>query len=116
MRKTLIVAQSEFNTLVRSKAFLISLLLMPVVIGVSILLLRATKDSTDSKDRAFAVVDYSGVIAEPLTAVAGIYNASGPVAVEGGLSPKGPRFIPVIVKPGGRMPADAPVELSDRVP
>ena len=29
MRKTLIVAQSEFTTLVKRKAFLISLILMP---------------------------------------------------------------------------------------
>lgn len=115
MRKTLIVAQSEFATLVRSKAFLISLVLMPVVMGVSILLLRATKDSTDGKDRTFAVVDYSGVIAEPLTAVAAMYNASTPAAVEAGLSRKGARFIPVVVKPDGRNPDDLRVELSDRV-
>jgi ABC-2 type transport system permease protein len=115
MRKTLIVAQSEFATLVRSKAFIISMILMPVVMGVSILLVRATKDSTDGKDRTFAVVDYSGVIAEPLLAVAGMYNASGPVAVGAGLSRKGPRFIPVEVKPGGRSAEDLRVELSDRV-
>ena len=115
MRKTLIVAQSEFATLVRSKAFLISLVLMPVVMGVSILLLRATKDSTDSLDRTFAVVDYSGVIAEPLTAVAGMYNASTPAAVDAGLSRKGARFIPLVVKPEGRNPEDLRVELSDRV-
>jgi hypothetical protein len=29
MRKTLIVAQSEFTTLVKTKAFLVSLILMP---------------------------------------------------------------------------------------
>jgi len=115
MRKTLIVAQSEFATLVRSKAFIISMILMPVVMGVSILLVRATKDSTDGKDRTFAVVDYSGVIAEPLFAVAGMYNASGPQAAEAGLSRKGPRFIPVEVKPGGRNPEDLRLELSDRV-
>lgn len=115
MRKTLIVAQSEFATLVHSKAFIISMILMPVVMGVSILLVRATKDSTDGKDRTFAVVDYSGVIAEPLLAVAGMYNASGPVPAEAGLSRKGPRFIPVEVKPGGRNPEDLRVELSDRV-
>jgi len=115
MRKTLIVAQSEFATLVRSKAFLISLVLMPVVMGVSILLLRATKNSTDNLDRTFAVVDYSGVIAEPLAAVAGMYNASTPAAAEAGLSRKGPRFIPLIVKPDGRNPEDLRLELSDRV-
>ena len=78
MRKTLVVAQSEFATLVRSKAFLISLILMPVVIGGSFMLVRATKDATDMKDRTFALVDYTGVIAEPLKAVANMYNAGTP--------------------------------------
>jgi len=44
MRKALIVAQSEFVTLVKSKAFLVGLILMPVVMGTSIMLVRATKD------------------------------------------------------------------------
>ena len=38
MRKTLIVAQSEFTTLVKTKAFLVSLILMPIVMGGSIML------------------------------------------------------------------------------
>jgi ABC-type transport system involved in multi-copper enzyme maturation permease subunit len=40
MRKTLIVAQSEFATLVRSKAFIVCVVLMPVIIAVSIVLVR----------------------------------------------------------------------------
>ena len=45
MRKTLIVAQSEFITLVRTKAFIVGVVLMPVIMVVSVLLVRATKDS-----------------------------------------------------------------------
>ncbi len=115
MRKTLIVAQSEFATLVRSKAFVISVVLMPVVMIASIVLVRATKDATDSKDRTFAFVDYSGVVAEPLKSVAGLYNAATPESGEGGLTRKGPRFIPLEVKPAGRIPEELRLELSDRV-
>jgi hypothetical protein len=57
MNKIAIVAQSEFGTLVRSKAFIISVILMPVVMAGSIFLVRATRDSTDVKDRSFAYVD-----------------------------------------------------------
>jgi ABC-2 type transport system permease protein len=115
MRKTLIVAQSEFITLVRTKAFLVGVVLMPVMMVASILLVRATRDSTDGKDRTFAFVDYTGVIGEPLTAVAALYNASGPAAAEAGLSRQGPRFVPVEIKPDGRSPDDLRLELSDRV-
>jgi ABC-2 type transport system permease protein len=115
MRKTLIVAQSEFATLVRSKAFLVGIVLMPVMMALSIYLVRATKDSTDGKDRTFAVVDYSGVIAEPLKGVAALYNASSPVTAEAGLPRKGPRFVPVVITPNGRTPDELRLELSDRV-
>jgi len=114
VRKTLIVAQSEFATLVRSKAFIISVILMPLVMALSIFLVRTTKDTTDYKDRTFAFVDYSGVIGEPLKAVAEMYNSST------GQTPapmvrKGARFIPMEVKPGGRNPDDVRLELSERV-
>jgi ABC-2 type transport system permease protein len=115
MRKTLIVAQSEFATLVRSKAFLVGIVLMPVMMALSILLVRATKDSTDGKDRTFAFVDYSGAIGEPLQGVASLYNASSPAAAEAGLVRTGPRFVPVEIKPDGRSHDDLRMELSDRV-
>lgn len=115
MRKTFIVAQSEFATLVRSKAFMVSVVLMPVVMMASILLVRATKDATDYKDRTFAFVDYSGVIAEPLKAVAQMYNSSTGEGATGPLARKGARFIPVEVKPDGRSEDDLRLDLSERV-
>jgi ABC-2 type transport system permease protein len=113
MRKTLIVAQSEFITLVRTKAFLVGIVLMPLIMVVSVLLVRATKDSTDGKDRTFALVDYSGVVAEPLREVAALYNASSPGAAV--MARKGPRFVPVEIEPDGRRPEALRLELSDRV-
>ena len=115
MHKTLIVAQSEFTTLVKTKAFLISLILMPIVMGGSIMIVRSTRNATDNKDRTFAVVDYTGVIAEPLKAVAGLYNSSTPSAIDGVLPRKGPRFIPIEIKPDGRAADDLRLELSNRV-
>lgn len=112
MRKTLIVAASEFGTLARSKAFIISVVLMPVVMIGSILLVRATKNTTDGKDRTFAVVDYTGVVAGPLIEVAAALNA-GVGSPEGRRT--GPKFIPQEVKPQGRDPEALRLELSDRV-
>lgn len=114
MRKILIVAQSEFATLVRSKAFLVGIILMPVVMGTSALLVRATKDASDGKDRTFAFVDYTGVLAEPLIAVAGVLNNPEQAAAVPGLAGL-PRFIPIEIKPQGRNPDDLRLELSERV-
>ena len=115
MRKILIVAHSEFLTLVHSKAFVVGVVLMPIIIGVALVLTRATKDATDGKDRTFAFVDYTGRIAEPLNAVAGLYNTSTVDAPIAGLSRKGPRFLPLQVEPGGRPPEQVRLALSDRV-
>jgi len=64
--KALIVAIAEFTTLVRSKAFIVGLLMMPAFAGVAIGVQRFTKDATDVKDRRFAVVDRTGVLYAPL--------------------------------------------------
>lgn len=113
MKRTLIVAATEFGTLIRSKAFLIGVLMMPVITGGSILLARATRNVTDGKDRTFAVVDYTGAVAAPLIEVAGALNAG--LGSPAGQARTGPRFIPQEVQPGGRSPDDLRLELSDRV-
>jgi ABC-2 type transport system permease protein len=109
MNRTLIVAQSEFATLVRSKAFIISIIFMPIVMIGSIALIRATKDSGDVKDRPFAFVDRSGVMAPAIEAAAAERSAS---ARDGRTVA---RFIPVAVPPDGRPPEELRLELSDRV-
>ena len=108
MDKILTVASSEFGTLVRSKAFLFTLVLMPVVMAGSALLMRATKDATDTTARRFAFIDRSGVAGPVLQAAA---KARLATASAGAIAP----FEPVEVPFAGR-PADAlRIELSDRV-
>jgi ABC-2 type transport system permease protein len=111
MQKTLIVAQSEFATLVRSKAFVLSVLLMPVMMIASVVLIRSSRDAADTTDRPFAFVDYTGVLAEPLKAVAEAYN-SGRAP---GMPRTGARFLATEIKPDGRNPDEIRLELSARV-
>ena len=63
MNKILIVAAVRVHhARTRARRFMIGLLLMPVVMGASRRARSsARKDATDSKDRTFAVVDYTGV-------------------------------------------------------
>lgn len=72
--KALIVAVSEFTTLVHSKAFLVGLLMMPVFMGIALGVQRFTRNATDLKDRPFAVVDRSGVLYGPLKTAADEWN------------------------------------------
>ena len=88
--KAAIVALSEFNTLTRSKAFLIGILMMPVFMGIAFGVQKFTRNATDIKARAFVVVDRTGVLYEPLAAAAEEWNR--------GVSPGGvqvaPKFLP----------------------
>src|SRR5262249_8188866 len=56
MHKILVVAIREYNAAVRTKTFLIGLLLMPIMMGGSI----AVQILLQDKDRHYAVVDRTG--------------------------------------------------------
>jgi len=88
--KALIVAISEFNTLTRSKAFLIGLALMPIIIAVAFGVQKFTRNNVDLKDSRFVVVDRSGVL---YPAVAAAAEQSNEAAFEGGAQ-KTPRYLP----------------------
>jgi ABC-2 type transport system permease protein len=88
--KTLIVAVSEFNTLTRSKAFLIGLALMPVIMAVAFGVQKFTRNAVDTKDRRFVVVDRSGVLYGAIASAADAWNGG---AFDGGTQ-KAPRYLP----------------------
>ena len=95
--KALIVAVSEFTTLVQSKAFIVGLLMMPVFMAIAMGVQKFTKDATDVKDRPFVVVDRTGVLYGPLNAAADAWNrASAPAGVQ-----TQPRFLPAEERFGG---------------
>lgn len=110
--KALIVALAEFTTMVRSKGFLLGLLMMPLFMGIALGVSKFTRNATDIKDRPFVVVDRSGVLYEPLRAAAEEWNR-GLIPEESGTQTL-PRFLPA---PASFDAADdaARAELSDRV-
>jgi ABC-2 type transport system permease protein len=57
VRKVLVVALREYNAAVRTKAFLIGLLIMPLLMGGSILASALLGKYRDTKERKVAVVD-----------------------------------------------------------
>jgi ABC-2 type transport system permease protein len=114
--KAAIVALSEFNTLTRSKAFIIGILLMPVFMGIAFGVQKFTRNATDIKDRAFVVIDHTGVIYPAIAAAADEWNRG--VAATG--EQTAPRFLPsqhVVPRSPGASEIDdqARATLSDRV-
>jgi ABC-2 type transport system permease protein len=59
MRKTLVIAVREYLATVRTKGFIISLVVMPILMGGAIVAQRLLGDRLDTRPQKFAVVDRS---------------------------------------------------------
>jgi ABC-2 type transport system permease protein len=57
LHKTLVIALREYKAAVRTKSFIISLLVMPLMVGGSILLQLLLKDQVSTAPKHFALVD-----------------------------------------------------------
>ena len=111
MNRILVVATTEFLALVKTKAFIIGLLMMPVMVGASIAFQVFAAKHVDKDDHAFAVIDHTGVLFEPLSRAAADHNAkSGPDNAR-----TGPSFTPSAIDPGDRSADDIKLALSERV-
>ena len=109
--KAAIVALSEFNTLTRSKAFVIGIVLMPVFMAVALGVQKFTRNATDIRDRAFVVVDRTGVLYPTIAAAADEWN-KGVMAT--GVQ-TAPRFLPRAGTPFADSDEQSRAALSDRV-
>ena len=115
MRKALTVAWTEYVNALKSKAFLVGLLAMPLMMGLMIAIPQLTKDKVDVTDRRFAIVDYSGALAEAIVAAAQERNET---ALYDGNDPGKqlqPRFVPEIISSDGTAREEQVLGLSDRV-
>jgi ABC-2 type transport system permease protein len=104
-----LVASSEFQQAVRTRAFVIGLLLMPVLMGGIMFLQRRAMAQVDTETRVFAVVDLSGKVFDALARVAAENNAA---AASG---KGGPSFVPVRIDATERSADQHRVDLSARV-
>ena len=75
MRKIFVIAARDYRAAVKTKSFIISLLIMPLMMGGSILVQLLLKDKVDITDKSFAIVDRSGLkLAEALIAESKVRN------------------------------------------
>lgn len=66
MNKTLVIAKREYRAAVRTKGFLVTLLLLPFFMGGSLIVMALMKDKVDLTDKKIAVIDQSGLLGEYL--------------------------------------------------
>ncbi len=70
MRKVMAVAMREYQAAVKTKAFLIMLIMMPVLMGGGIAFQATMGDRVDTREKRVAVIDYTGRIFDVLAKAA----------------------------------------------
>jgi len=114
MRKTLKLAKREYKAAVRTKGFLIGLIVAPILMGGSGIVMAIFNDKVDTDDKTVAVVDHSGVVAEALVEMAGQRNAEVVLDSETGEKVQ-PAYSVKVVPPDPIDRAQQRLALSDQV-
>jgi ABC-2 type transport system permease protein len=116
MRKTLIVALREYIVSVRTKAFLIGLLMMPLMMGGGFIVGALMQGRVDTKDKRVAVADYTGRLFDGLDAAARGRNDAAIFTGEGSARKQIlPRFVLEKVDTGSVNMQRLSLQLSDRI-
>ncbi len=119
MPKALVIAVREYNAAVRTKAFLISQVVFPILIGGSVGLQLLLKDKVDTAEKRFAVIDRTpgAKLVEKLAVAAEARNKTEIFDRPGGKQTK-PVFAVERVAPGDDRPEaidQQRFDLSERV-
>jgi ABC-2 type transport system permease protein len=118
MRRVITVAIREYEAAVRTKTFVISMVMMPVLMSGGIIAREITERAADTTAKKFAVVDRTGRLFPALLEAAQERNQAGIFEEDedtGERRQTAPRFVLESVDPGDRDPASVRLELSNRV-
>ena len=102
MRKIISIAVTEFFTSLRSKAFILGALAVPLFSATAIFVLQFGSSRADTSDKAFAIIDQTGAVADSIVKRA---------AKRGDMTP---RFLPEEFPQGAQKEAQL-LSLSERV-
>lgn len=96
MRKIVVVAQTEYVNAVQSKAFVVGLLLMPLMMGGAFLVQYLTRDQVDLRDHRFGVIDHTGQLFSVIEQAARLRNETEiyETRTDGTRRQRAPRFLP----------------------
>ncbi|GIW87666.1 MAG: sodium transporter [Isosphaeraceae bacterium] len=110
--KVTVVATAEFTSAVRTKAFVASVLMLPLIYGAAILI-QLFASRADTRTRTFALIDRTTVLAPAILEAAKAHNDED-VRDEHGKQVR-PRFEPEPIPAEAASGPDVLVRLSDRV-
>ena len=116
MRKMIVVAVREYLAAVKTKAFILSIIAMPIFMGGSILVQTIMRKRVDTTDKKVAVVDQTGQLFEAIAAAAAVRDQK--VVYEGDAAQRkkvSPRYVMERIDSQGDDLRQLTLALSDRI-
>jgi ABC-type Na+ efflux pump permease subunit len=114
MRKIFILTKREYKASVKTKGFIIGLILAPIFMGGGLIAFALLKDRVDTTDKKVAIVDRSGVMAEVLVEAANTRNTKEIYDEKTGKKVK-PAYLFEVIEPNEEEPESQRLKLSNRV-
>jgi len=114
MDKILTLFKREYRAAVRTKSFIISLLLVPLLMGGGFLVVFLTERNQDTGDKKIAIIDYSGIMQEPLRTAVERRNLQEIYDQESGEKVR-PEYLVEFVDPDPEHRMEQELQLSQRV-
>ncbi len=114
MRKTLRFIKREYLAAVRTKGFIIMLVLMPVLMGGSGIAMYLLQGQVDTRDKRVVIVDRAGIVTDMILKEAEKRNAEAVFDKETGKKVK-PAYVFETAEPNVLDPQTQRLELSERI-
>lgn len=112
-RRAMLIAKRDYLTSIRSKAFLIGLIIFPMLFGGGLIGIAAMKAKPDLRDRHVALIDRTGKLAQYLVDAAVRKNATDTIEPRTGVQTS-PRYLVEAVAANGD-PSEQRLALCDRI-
>ena len=74
MRKVIVLLKREYLAAVKTKSFIISLILVPILMAGSFITIMIMENNQDTTDKKFVVIDHSGLVKDLLSEKAEYHN------------------------------------------
>lgn len=114
MRKILLFASREYRATVRTKGFIIGLIIAPIMMSGGLIAFLLLKDRVDTTDKRVAIIDHSGIVVNAVLEAAAQHNAVGAFDKETKKKVR-PLYAFEVLQPDTFARQDRRLELSERV-
>ncbi|MDA3820990.1 MAG: ABC transporter permease, partial [Bacteroidales bacterium] len=114
MRKIFILFKREYLAAVKTKSFVISLVLVPIFMAGSFVVIMIMDKNEDTDDKKFAVIDHSGIVSDVLKEAAKNRNENEIFNKETG-EKSSPAYILDFIEPNNQNPLNQRLEISEKI-